>query len=189
MTEPSKSQMDASTFQQLIDAWYEPLYRFALSLARNGDDALDLTQQTFARWAEKGHTLRDKDRAKSWLFMVLYREFLSSRRHKQREVVGEAEAVLDRDHASPSTAGARLDGSAAIAALGTLDETFRAPLSLFYLQNHSYKEIAEILGVPIGTVMSRISRGKEHLRAKLQNVASDSGKIVPMRPAKGVQHG
>ena len=51
--------MEASTFQQLIDAWYGPLYRFALSLARNGDDALDLTQQTFARWAEKGHTLRD----------------------------------------------------------------------------------------------------------------------------------
>ena len=97
--------MDPSTFQQLIDAWYDPLYRFALSLARNGDDALDLTQQTFARWAEKGHTLRDKDRAKSWLFMVLYREFLDSRRLRQREVLGEVEVALDRQPVTRPTTG------------------------------------------------------------------------------------
>jgi hypothetical protein len=87
--------MDASHFQQLIDTWYDPLYRFALSLARNSDDALDLTQQTFARRAEKGHTLREQDRAKSWLFTVLYREYLDSRRQEQREVPGETEALLD----------------------------------------------------------------------------------------------
>jgi RNA polymerase sigma-70 factor (ECF subfamily) len=57
--------MDGSIFRQLIDQWYDPLYRFALSLARNSDDAQDLTQQTFARWAEKGHTLRNRNRAKS----------------------------------------------------------------------------------------------------------------------------
>lgn len=181
--------MEASTFQQLIDAWYDPLYRFALSLTRNGDDALDLTQQTFARWAEKGHTLRDKDRAKSWLFMVLYREFVDSRRLKQREVLGEAEAALDRHPGHPSTAGSGVDAAAVVGALGALDETFRAPVSLFYLQSHSYKEIAEILDIPIGTVMSRIARGKEQLRAKLQIAATGSGKIIPMRPAKGEQHG
>ncbi len=69
-------------FQRLIDTWYDPLYRFALSRSRNGDDALDLTQSTFARWAEKGHGLRDGDKAKSWLFTVLHREFLDSRRLK-----------------------------------------------------------------------------------------------------------
>ena len=77
--------MDAPLFQQLVDSWYDPLYRFALSLSRNGDEALDLTQQTFARWAEKGHGLRDSTKAKSWLFTVLYREFLTGRRHQQRE--------------------------------------------------------------------------------------------------------
>ncbi|MBI4624516.1 MAG: RNA polymerase sigma factor [Verrucomicrobia bacterium] len=181
--------MEASTFQQLIDMWYDPLYRFALSLARNGDDALDLTQQTFARWAEKGHTLRDKDRAKSWLFMVLYREFLDSRRLKQREVLGEVEAALDRQALERPASGSGIDAASVIAALGALDETFRAPLSLFYLESHSYKEIAEILDIPIGTVMSRIARGKEQLRTKLQITAAGPGKVVPMRPAKGEQHG
>lgn len=182
-------QMEASTFRQLIDTWYHPLYRFALSLARNGDDALDLTQQTFARWAEKGHTLRDKDRAKSWLFMVLYREFLDSRRLRQREVLGDVDAALDKQPMDRPTAGSGIDAASVVAALGALDDTFRAPVTLFYLESHSYKEIAEILDVPIGTVMSRIARGKEQLRAKLQITATGPGKVIPMRPAKGEQHG
>jgi RNA polymerase sigma-70 factor (ECF subfamily) len=181
--------MEGSGFQHLIDTWYEPLYRFAFSLARNSDDALDLTQQTFARWAEKGHTLREKDRAKSWLFMVLYREFLNSRRLKRREVLGEAEAALDASQAAAAPGGTGLDSTAVVNALATLDETFRAPLTLFYLENHSYKEIAEILEVPIGTVMSRLARGKEQLRSKLQSRPETTGNVVPMRPRPGERHG
>ncbi len=172
-------------FQRLIDTWYDPLYRFALSLSRNGDDALDLTQQTFARWAEKGHGLRDGDKAKSWLFTVLYREFLDSRRLKQREVVGGVEVILDRQSTDGGSAATKIDAKAAVAALWELEEVFRAPLTLFYLENHSYKEIAEVLDLPIGTVMSRIARAKEHLRVKLQNRAATVGKVIPMRPAKG----
>ena len=177
--------MDSSTFQRLIDAWYDPLYRFALSLARNGDDALDLTQQTFARWAEKGDRLRDADKAKSWLFTVLYREFLDSRRLRQREVLGAVEVTLDRDSASPPSAPTKIDSATALEALWELEEIFRAPITLFYLESHSYKEIAEILDLPIGTVMSRIARAKEQLRVKLQNRAASLGKVVAIRPAKG----
>jgi RNA polymerase sigma-70 factor (ECF subfamily) len=181
--------MEVSLFQQLIGQWYDPLYRFALSLARNSDDALDLTQQTFARWAEKGHTLREKDRAKSWLFRVLYREFLDQRRHRQREAPEGAEAALDRLQTAAPASGDGVDSASVLAALGTLEETFRAPLTLFYLESHSYKEIAEILDIPIGTVMSRISRGKEQLRARLQVTGSGSSNVVPMRPTKGERHG
>ena len=67
----------------------------------------------------------------------------------------------------------KMDGQRAVELLSQLDETFRAPLTLFYLQQHSYKEIAEILDVPMGTVMSRISRGKEQLRAKMRDEAND----------------
>jgi RNA polymerase sigma factor (sigma-70 family) len=203
--------MDASNFQRLIDTWYDPLYRFALSLARNGDDALDLTQQTFARWAQKGGTLRDPAKAKSWLFMVLYREFLDSRRLRRREVLGDTDAVLDLEPVRSNSAETRIDSSAAIAALWELDEIFRVPITLFYLENHSYREIAEILKLPLGTVMSRISRAKVQLREKLQNtsarpkrgtgvppVGSENtggtpvpleNKIVPMPRAKGSHHG
>jgi RNA polymerase sigma-70 factor (ECF subfamily) len=60
-----------------------------------------------------------------------------------------------------------LDGATVVQALRQLDETFRAPLALFYLEDHSYRDIAEVLEIPIGTVMSRISRGKELLRKQL----------------------
>jgi RNA polymerase sigma factor (sigma-70 family) len=181
--------MDPSRFQQLIDAWYDPLYRFAMSLVRNGDDALDLTQQTFARWAEKGSTLRDPNKAKSWLFMVLYREFLDTRRARGREVLGDPETVLDSEPVRADAAETRIDSRAAVAALWELEEVFRMPITLFYLENHSYKEIAEILDVPIGTVMSRISRAKDQLRRRLQTPSSSQDKIVPMPPAKGSRHG
>lgn len=181
--------MDPSRFQQLIDAWYDPLYRFALSLARNGDDALDLTQQTFARWAEKGSALRDPNKAKSWLFMVLYREFLDSRRSRRREVLGDPESALDLEPVRSNSAETKVDSSAAIAALWELEEIFRVPITLFYLESHSYKEIAEILDLPLGTVMSRISRAKDQLRQKLQTPTASQNKIVPMPPAKGSHHG
>lgn len=181
--------MDSSTFQRLIDAWYDPLYRFALSLSRNADDALDLTQQTFARWAEKGSTLRDGDKAKSWLFMVLYREFLDSRRLRRREVLGDTEGMLDLEPARTNSAETRVDSRAAIAALWELEEIFRVPITLFYLESHSYKEIAEILDLPLGTVTSRISRAKVQLREKLKNPSATQNKIVPMPPAKGSHHG
>lgn len=182
--------MEAALFQHLVDTWYDPLYRFALSLARNGDDALDLTQQTFARWAEKGHGLRDASKAKSWLFTVLYREFLSVRRHQSRETTPADESFFEGIPAEERSPQRSIDGQQALAALQEIDPTFRAPLVLFYLEHHSYKEVADILGVPMGTVMSRISRGKQQLRGKLQSQPmGKTGKIIPMPPSKGVQHG
>lgn len=183
--------MDASFFQQLVDTWYDPLYRFALSLSRNGDEALDLTQQTFARWAEKGHGLRDTSKAKSWLFTVLYREFLTNRRSQLRESPPADEEFFDTLASEEASPVRSIDGQQALAALREIDEVFRAPLVLFYLENHSYKEIAEILEVPIGTVMSRIARGKEQLRRRLHShEAGRPAKVVPMPSStKGTHHG
>ena len=66
-----------------------------------------------------------------------------------------------------------------------MEENFRLPLALFYLNQLSYKEIAAALKVPIGTVMSRLARGKQMLRQRLEAGAVDSGKIVPLRPVVG----
>src|SRR5438128_6921310 len=76
--------MSKGDFQQLVDRQYAPLFRFALSLAKSEAEAADLTQQTFFLWASKGDQLRDRSKAKSWLFTTLYREFLGRRRHEVR---------------------------------------------------------------------------------------------------------
>src|SRR5262249_58296061 len=76
--------MSETDFEQLVDQQYAPLFRFALSLARSEAEAADLTQQTFFLWAAKGHQLRDRSKAKSWLFTTLYREFLNRRRPQVR---------------------------------------------------------------------------------------------------------
>jgi RNA polymerase sigma factor (sigma-70 family) len=146
---------------------YASLYRFALSLTRNEADALDLVQQTFYLWAAKGHQLRDASKLKTWLFTTLYREHLVARRRQSRFPQVTLE-VLEREpvFASAETVE-RFDADAVLRELSRLDEVFRAPLALFYLENLSYKQIAEMLGVPAGTVMSRLSRGREQLRRRL----------------------
>lgn len=172
--------MKAALSQPLIDRWYQDLYRFALILSLTGNEAPDLTQRTFARYAGSRHCLRDASQAKSCLFTVLYREFLDSRQQRQRESTTTKEDFSEPQVAEPAHPPYAVDASSALAALGQLEEAFRAPLALFYLENHSCKEIAEILGVPIDTVMSRISHGKESLRRLLQNGARQSDKNVPM---------
>jgi RNA polymerase sigma-70 factor (ECF subfamily) len=157
--------MDELSFENVVNAHYEPLYRFALSLARSEADAGDLVQQTFYRWATKGGQLRDKSKVKSWLFTTLHREFLGQRRHEDKFPKVDISTVDGSELVANLPLPERqLDGASVMSALRRLDEIYRAPLALFYLEEHSYRDIAEILGVPAGTVMSRISRGKELLR-------------------------
>ena len=163
-------------FEELVESYYTPLYRFALSLARHESEAGDLVQQTFFLWASKGHQLRDASKVKTWLFTSLYREFLGRKRQHDRFV--EAENNLEAISAQTVSASVvnQLDGDIVQQALFALEEIYRAPLALFYLQQLSYKEIAQALEVPIGTVMSRISRGKEQLRRALADGAGATGK-------------
>ncbi len=158
--------MHEPDFQQLVDQHYAPLYRFALTLAKSEADAADLTQQTFFLWASKGHQLRDRSKAKSWLFTTLYREFLSRRRHEVRFPKVELDDVRE-DEMSIIPNVNTFDGPTVLQALREVEESFRAPLMLFYLEQFSYQEIAHVLEVPIGTVMSRLSRGKALLRRRL----------------------
>jgi len=179
-------------FEQLVDAHYEALYRFAMSLSKNRDTASDLVQQTFCIWAEKGHQLRDRSRAKTWLFTTLHREFLAHVRKAKRYSDEElTEAVAGRLESSEDGTDRQMDGQRALELLHDLDETFRAPITLFYLQQHSYKEIAAILDIPIGTVMSRISRAKEMLRKRMTaEPASAPKNILQLDPkALKTRHG
>jgi len=175
--------MPSEIFTQLVDAHYAPLFRFALSLTRNPADAGDLTQQTFFIWAKQGHALREEAKAKSWLFTTLYREFLRGRRRAERVTALEDLGPVEADPPAPAVdLLTGMDAGLVVEALQEVDEVYRVPLTLFYLQDLSYKEIAEMLEAPIGTVMSRLSRGKAQLRAALaRKEAGPRGKVVPFQ--------
>lgn len=177
--------MPSEIFNQLVDAHYTALFRFALSLTKNSSDAGDLTQQTFFIWAKQGHALREAAKAKSWLFTTLYREFLRGRRRAERVTALEDLGPVEADPAAPEVdVVGGMDAGLVVEALQEVDEVYRAPLTLFYLQEFSYKEIAEMLEVPIGTVMSRLSRGKAQLRTALVRKESGRGKVVSINQAR-----
>lgn len=181
--------MHSLDFQEIVDRFYPMLYRFALSLARHEADACDLTQQTFSLWATKGHLLRDGSKVKSWLFTTLYHEFISQRRREtrwQKEDISEVENELPSP--VPETVDP-LESAQVMEALQSLPETFRAPLALYYLQEHSYEEIAHILEVPIGTVMSRLSRGKQKLQQAFLNRQAQSEIKILRSPEGGAARG
>src|SRR5262245_5353119 len=128
-------------FDQLVDQFYRPLYRFAFSLAQSEADACDLVQQTFYLWATKGHQLRDPAKARIWLFTTLHREFLNRRRRIVRfphDSVDQVEAALPPVDPAPPIG---VDTELVLAALAELDESFRAPVILFFLEEYSYQEI------------------------------------------------
>jgi RNA polymerase sigma-70 factor (ECF subfamily) len=172
-------------FEKLVEEYYMPLYRFGLSLSRNESDAFDFTQQTFYAWAAKGHQLRDTSKVKTWLFTTLYREFLAKKRRDERFVETDEDTVFAEPlEISPSVID-EIDAAIVQKALHELDERYRAPVTLFYMDQHSYREIAEILSLPLGTVMSRISRGKAALRRRLSDLAAEEArKILPMKGGK-----
>jgi RNA polymerase sigma-70 factor, ECF subfamily len=170
-----RSELD---FQSLVDLHYGTLYRFAMSLTRVESDACDLVQQTFLTWATKGHQLQDSSKVKSWLFTTLHRAFLESRRRLARFPhleITEAEAELP--NVEPELVN-HLDAMDVVRLLSQVDEQFQAAVALFYLEDYSYNEIADILEVPLGTVKSRIARGLAQLKELVLRKAASPGKAT-----------
>jgi len=151
-------------FERLVDLHHAPLYRFAMSLSRNEHEASELVQETFLVWATKGHQLSDTTKAKSWLFTTLHRDFLGRRRRQVRFPHHELEEVQTELPEIENNAAQSLDWPLALESLAKLGTTFQAPVALYYLEDCSYNEIAAILGIPLGTVKSRLSRGIAQLQ-------------------------
>jgi len=154
-------------FEKLVKLYYRDLYRFGFSLTGNEADAADLTQETFYIWANKGHQLNNPANVKGWLFTTLHREFLKICRRRKRfadEPIDEGAHNLPD---VPADCVNRIDSRTLLRMLGEIDEDFRAPLVLYYIEDFSYKQIADVLGVPLGTVQSRIARAKMQLLRRL----------------------
>lgn len=143
-----------------------------MSLTRTEDAAADLVQETFATWAEKSGQLRDSAKAKAWLFTTLHRLFLAAHRRIVKFPEVEIQEgmpdlpVVEADYVN------RLDAQAAVELLSQVDEQYRAVVALFYLEDYSYDEIAEVLGIPLGTVKSRLARGLAQLKDLVLHASS-----------------
>ena len=156
--------------ERVVSELYEPVYRFALALTHSEEDAADLTQQTFLILCQRQEQVREPDKAKSWLFTTLRRAFF--RKVRSRRLHSEVE-LNKKDHPQSTVdpAGTRsVDARVILCALSELGEDFRSVLELFYIADLSYREISTTLQIPIGTVMSRLSRAKEQLRGVLTGV-------------------
>jgi RNA polymerase sigma-70 factor, ECF subfamily len=158
---------------RLVNDHHEALYRYAYRLTGSVADAEDLTQQTFLVAHEKLSQVRQVDCVRGWLFTVLRNGFLKNARRVVPIAAGSL--ALDLDTVAAQATERPLDSEQLQRVLGELADEFKLVVLLFYFEERSYREIAEILQVPLGTVMSRLSRAKAHLRSKLFSTDSEAG--------------
>jgi RNA polymerase sigma-70 factor (ECF subfamily) len=149
----------------LVEQYYDRLYRYAYRLSGSHCEAEDLTQQTFLAAQSCLEQLRDATRVRGWLFTILRNFYLKSLRDQPEQ--GVASLDVSAEPADAPAEDVLVDSAELQTALQELPEEYRTPIVLFYFQEFSYKDIADQMGVPIGTVMSRLSRGKTWLRRRL----------------------
>jgi RNA polymerase sigma-70 factor, ECF subfamily len=160
---------DNLSIQRLVDEHLQAVYRYAYRLTGSVPDAEDLTQQVFLLAQQRLEQLREVGRARGWLFAILRNSFLKMAQRSGPLLATNVGLHLETVClASEERAG--VDSQALQAAIDELPPEFRVVVVMFYFEDCSYRDIAEKLELPMGTVMSRLARAKRHLRSKLWEV-------------------
>jgi len=191
MTQPGDAletpQQRAARFERDAVGYIDQLYSGALRLTRNPADAEDLVQDTYAKAFASFHQFQPGTNLKAWLYRIMTNAFINTYRKAQRQPVTSSDQIEDwqlaraAQHTSTGLPSAEMAALEAMPdetvreALATLSPEFRQVVLLADVEGFSYKEIAEIMGTPIGTVMSRLNRARAALRFKLADYAASLG--------------
>lgn len=159
--------------RQVIAEFHRDVYRYAFRLSGNAEDAEDLTQQTFLMAHQRLHQVRDPAKVDRWLYAVLRSCYLKSVRRSRPISASSVEIDVDEIPAEPHEDG--IDRQLLQMAVDDLPDRLKIVVVMFYFEHASYQQIAEALDVPMGTVMSRLSRAKGRLRQRLLRSADSEG--------------